>query len=78
MISPKPDFFLEIDCIYTQCKCIIIIPVQYAIIIMQCNISMVVMVVMRHANYRTLDCFDLPTHWVTNRPVIFHVSDGMC
>ena len=26
---------------------------------------MVAMVVMQHAIYRALDCFDLPTHWAT-------------
>ncbi len=28
---------------------------------------MVAMVVMQHAIYRELDCFDLPTHWAKNR-----------
>ncbi len=40
--------------------------VQHALCsgILQCNI-MVAMVVMQHAIYRALDCFDLPTHWAT-------------
>ena len=32
------------------------VPVQYV----------VAMVVMQHAIYRALNCFDLPTHWATN------------
>ncbi len=33
---------------------------------MQAVQYMVAMVVMQHAIYRALDCFDLPTHWATS------------
>ncbi len=55
VISPKSRLLSQ-NLLHLHKVQVDIIPVQYV----------VAMVVMQHAIYRALDCFDLPTHWATN------------